>query len=477
MSALGRILFCEMRETELTTALQQYFGYSQFRPGQREIVSALTDGQDCLAIMPTGGGKSICFQLPGILRQGTVIVISPLISLMQDQVFQLEKRGVAAAFINSSLTSSEQRRRLRVFAKKGYRFVYLAPERLHDPQVLQAAQQAGVSLIVVDEAHCLSEWGHDFRPSYLQISTFISHISPRPPVGAFTATATPKTQQEIIKSLDLTNPYVSIGSFRRSNLRLIVHHCPSRVTKELQLVRLLKRYHNQSGIIYVATRIAAESLTQQLRNFHLFHKKIEAYHGGLDTSKRTAIQQRFITNQTPVIVATNAFGMGVDKPDIRWVIHAQPSSSVENYSQEVGRAGRDGQPADCHTLLLSADEQIVSELCQNSRQRQKYSVLLRLLHDDHQCRMQSLAAYFGENSEKCGQCDCCIPAQDWALPNERLIYALLSKQCHIYHHPFPIPYTTLKWLSLLQPTNHQSQIKVPGLGKGRESDHPMLLPD
>lgn len=299
-----------MRLSPLKT-LHKYFGYPSFRPGQIEIIRSIISGKDTLALLPTGGGKSICFQIPGIILPGTCIVVSPLISLMKDQVDQLTKRGISATYINSSLKKEEIENRLANLAQ--YKFCYVAPERLKTKSFQIICQDLQISLLIIDEAHCISEWGHDFRPSYTDINKFAISLKSRPIVAAFTATATKRVVEDIISSLQLIKPQTFSQGFYRHNLHFSVISCASNYQKEVWLFRLLKLNQGKSGIIYTMTRERTEYLVELLKQFHI---TAACYHGGLPSQQRATIQDQFIKNKIPLIVATNAFGMGIDKPKV-----------------------------------------------------------------------------------------------------------------------------------------------------------------
>ncbi len=317
--------------------LKKYWGYDTFRPAQAEIIQSVIDGKDTFALLPTGGGKSLCFQIPGMYFEGMSIVISPLIALMKDQVENLEKRGVSATYINSSLPDYEIDRRLQGAMDGKYKFLYLAPERLTSQIFIQRLPAMPVSLLVVDEAHCISQWGYDFRPPYLEIHR-IRKIKPNIPVIAVTASATPEVQKDIILHLHLKTPVIFRQSFKRENLRYFVEQEQNAIQRILEIIRRT----SGTGIVYVRTRKAAEGIAKILEENNL---SAAAYHGGLTHSERDRIQSEWMKNTKRIMVATNAFGMGIDKPDVRFVIHYQLSADLENYYQEAGRGGRDGKTA------------------------------------------------------------------------------------------------------------------------------------
>jgi ATP-dependent DNA helicase RecQ len=332
------------------------FGLSCFRPGQRDVVQALLDGKDCLCIMPTGGGKSLCFQLPALMRPGLTLVVSPLIALMKDQVDALAERGIAATFINSSLTGGEQRERMEAMAAGRYDLVYIAPERLRSTAFLEKVQQSQVHLLAVDEAHCISEWGHDFRPDYTKLGRFRERLGYPQTIG-LTATATPKVRADIIQQLRLRQPAVFITGFARENLHFEVDHPSGSRDKFDRLLALLKETPG-AGIIYGSTRKRCEELVGLLRES--IERKVGLYHAGLEADARRRVQDDFMEDRVPIVVATNAFGMGIDKADLRFVVHYNLPGSLEAYYQEAGRAGRDGQPSRC-TLLFSTEDRYIQE--------------------------------------------------------------------------------------------------------------------
>lgn len=334
----------------------QHFGLSSFRPGQREVIQAITAGDDCLCVMPTGGGKSLCFQMPSLIRPGLTIVVSPLIALMKDQVDSLVRNGIPAALINSSLTAGEQQSRLRDAATGKYKLVYVAPERLRNRQFLDAIRATPIQLLAIDEAHCISQWGHDFRPDYARIGQFRDWLGGVQTV-ALTATATARVRQDIIDVLGLKKPKQFMSGFARPNLHFGVVTCQTDRDKDEQLESFLKRTQG-AGIIYVATRKRCEALVEWIGQ--KMRLSVGAYHAGLLPEQRRVIQERFMNNQLRLIVATNAFGMGIDKPDLRFVIHYNMPGSLEAYYQEAGRAGRDGKHSVC-TLLYSFQDRYIQE--------------------------------------------------------------------------------------------------------------------
>lgn len=317
--------------------LKETFGFNEYRHGQNDAVSAILEGRDALVVMPTGAGKSLCFQLPALVLPGVTIVVSPLIALMKDQVDDLQERNIAATFINSSLSGTEIARRLDEVTSGAIKLLYIAPERFYDAGFLQALKNITVSLFAVDEAHCISEWGHDFRPSYLQLKKAIEAVG-RPPVAALTATATPDVRDDIVRALGLNNPFVLVTGFDRPNLTYgVIRATPTE--KIGHVVDLVKKITGP-GIVYAGTRDTVDSIAEILR---MHNVKALAYHAGMDAGERERNQQRFMNDEAQVIVATNAFGLGIDKPNVRLLIHVDMPGTLEAYYQEAGRAGRDGK--------------------------------------------------------------------------------------------------------------------------------------
>ncbi|MNX37840.1 ATP-dependent DNA helicase RecQ [compost metagenome] len=334
----------------LENALQRYFGHSTFREGQRQVVQAVLDGKQTVAIMPTGQGKSVCYQLPAMMLDGTTLVVSPLIALMKDQVDGLIERGIPATFINSSLDADEAEHRLAQLAAGAYKLVYIAPERFRNRAFVAALKGVTISRLAIDEAHCLSQWGHDFRPDYLRLRDALSLLG-RPPVLAATATATPEVREDIIKQLGLKDPTVFVTGFDRPNLRYVVRPASGESAKLAKVSEIVANVKGP-GIIYAATRKSVETIAE-----HLASEGIPAapYHAGMDDASRDGAQDAFMSGRARIVVATNAFGMGVDKPDVRLVLHYDLPGTIEAYYQEAGRAGRDGKPSYCVLMFSAAD--------------------------------------------------------------------------------------------------------------------------
>jgi ATP-dependent DNA helicase RecQ len=330
-------------------ALERHFGFREFLPGQEPVVSSLLAGRDTLAVMPTGGGKSLCYQLPAMVMEGVTLVVSPLIALMKDQVDGLVRKGVPATMINSTLTPAEQTERLREMSAGKFKLVYIAPERFRSSAFIRALKGVPIALVAVDEAHCLSQWGHDFRPDYLRLSEALEVLE-HPQTAAFTATATPEVRDDILKVLKLREPFVSISGFERPNLSLRVTHCDGHREKYARLKDLVESH--RTGIVYCSTRKKVEEVSASLSGMGV---KLVAYHGGMEDKDREWAQNVFLDRSYDVVVATNAFGMGIDRSDVRFVAHFDVPGSIEAYYQEAGRAGRDGEPSECELLFNYAD--------------------------------------------------------------------------------------------------------------------------
>ena len=405
-----------MTEAEIREGLDRWFGHDDFRAGQYAPVEAVVNGRDAVVIMPTGAGKSLCFQLSALLLPGVTIVVSPLIALMRDQVAALERRSIPATFINSTLDRADYEYRVRELLAGNYKLVYIAPERFANANFRQLLARVKISLLAVDEAHCISQWGHDFRPDYLSLGELVA-AHPEMRVMAVTATATPDVRRDIIAQLKLENRgaaelYVQVQGFSRLNLNLSV--CPCRTHDEkLDHVLALVRAHH-TGIVYVATRKHAQAVYDKLRGANLGESEALMYHAGLEPGERSRVQGRFVAAKYPIVVATNAFGMGVDRADIRFVAHWDVPGSVEAYYQEVGRAGRDGLPAWCELLFNFADVHTQEFFFRDSENPTRGRALLRQMIaycDTRMCRHAFILDYFGEKvkGDVCGGCDHCGP--------------------------------------------------------------------
>ena len=426
--------------------LKQYYGYDHFREGQIPVIEAVLEGRDVLGIMPTGAGKSVCYQVPALMMEGITIVISPLISLMKDQVGTLNQMGIHAAFLNSSLTAGQYYKALQLAKQGRYKIIYVAPERLETDSFLDFAlsEQVKIAFVAVDEAHCVSQWGQDFRPGYLKILDFLERLAYRPVVGAYTATATAEVREDILDILKLQDPYVETTGFDRGNLFFAVK---KPVDKYKELVSYLKEKgydtSGDSGIIYCLTRKSVEQVSYDLRNEGF---SVTRYHAGLSDEERKENQENFIYGKRHIMVATNAFGMGIDKPDVRFVIHYNMPKNMESYYQEAGRAGRDGEPSECilyyeprdvrtNRLFIENGEEN-SELDDVTRQIVRERDLERLKQMTFycftsECLRQYILNYFGEKSSSyCGNClNCQTQFEEADITEEaktilRCLYAL-----------------------------------------------------
>lgn len=395
---------------KLLEILSKYYGYTSFRKGQESIINSILSEKDVLAIMPTGGGKSICYQLPALILDGMTIVISPLISLMKDQVDALKTMGINAAFINSSLSNKEFNEILNNIRKNNYKILYIAPERLDAHEFIELINNNTISQIAIDEAHCVSQWGHDFRLSYRRISDFIKNLPKRPIITAFTATASEEVRADIINLLCLENPDCYITGFDRENLSINIVKSSS---KNKYILDYIKNHKNESGIIYAATRKEVENIHNGLSKRNI---SVSKYHAGLSKNERSKNQEDFINDDVDIMVATNAFGMGIDKPNIRWVIHYNMPQSIENYYQEIGRAGRDGEKSECVLLFSPGDVHIQKYLIdigvENPErklfQHKKIQYMIDLVYSNS-CYRRTILNYFGENYiEDCNNCSNCL---------------------------------------------------------------------
>ena len=397
--------------------LKKYFGYDEFREGQELLIDSILKGMDVLGIMPTGAGKSLCYQLPALLLPGITLVISPLISLMKDQVQTLNQAGIHAAFINSSLTENQIRKALTLAAEGQYKIIYVAPERLETSGFMEFAMKAEISMVTVDEAHCISQWGQDFRPSYLKIVEFIKKLSCRPVISGFTATATETVKEDILCVLGLHNPRVLVTGFDRKNLYFAVER-PRK--KDAYVLDYVRNHSEECGIIYCATRKNVESVCEMLKENGM---SAIAYHAGLGNEERKINQDDFIYDRKQVIVATNAFGMGIDKSNVRYVIHYNMPQNLENYYQEAGRAGRDGEPSECILLYSPQDIMINRFLMEYKEANLAAETDISLIQERDEERLQIMShycmttnclreyilRYFGEKStDQCGNCSNCM---------------------------------------------------------------------
>jgi len=412
----------------ISGTLKSVFGYDSFRPKQEAIIEAGLDGRDVLAILPTGGGKSLCYQLPALMREGLTVVVSPLIALMKDQVDQMEAAGVAATFLNSSISFSERQQRLAGLNKGTYKLLYVAPERIFAEGFLEDLKRWRVSAIAIDEAHCISEWGHQFRPEYRQLAELRKHF-PGVPFVALTATATERVRRDIVTQLALQNPAIFVASFYRSNLRYRV--TPKKKVRQ-QVCNFVKERPDVSGIVYCLARKTTEEYATALQEIGI---KARPYHAGLSDEQRAANQEAFIRDDVSVVCATVAFGMGINKPNVRYVLHADLPKNIESFYQETGRAGRDGLPSEC-TLLYGAGDvlklrRFISEMEDVDAARIAEQQLRQMadFSENTGCRWAALVRYFGEELEagRCGTCDNCVDelsqedVTEWAV---KLIYCV-----------------------------------------------------
>ena len=402
--------------------LSDVFGYESFRPGQESVVSAILSGRDVMAVMPTGAGKSLCYQIPALVLDGITLVVSPLISLMRDQVSALLQNGVRAAYLNSSLTQRQYMLALDNARRDVYKIIYVAPERLLTGSFLDFALQAEIAQVVVDEAHCVSQWGQDFRPGYLDIAPFIERLPKRPRVSAFTATATESVKKDIMRLLELQNPYAVTTGFDRPNLFFEVRREGNR---DMMLLRFLKEQQGKSGIVYCGTRKGVEEVTDLL-----VQNGVDAvgYHAGMGDEERQNAQEDFVSDRAPVIVATNAFGMGIDKSNVSFVVHYNMPKDLESYYQEAGRAGRDGEDAVCCLLYQPSDVHLNTFLIEHAQENaQLDSETQKIVTERAKERLRQMTyyattggclrarilSYFGETMEspRCGNCSGCLQAQ------------------------------------------------------------------
>ena len=407
----------------INQTLKQYFGYDSLRTWQEELINGILAGHDVLGIMPTGAGKSLCYQLPALILKGITLVISPLISLMSDQVKALNQAGVHAAYINSSLTENQIRMALSYASQGRYKIIYVAPERLNTPRFLDFACNADISMLTVDEAHCISQWGQDFRPSYLEIAGFLTRLPRRPIVSAFTATATERVKNDIVASLGLNNPVTMVTGFDRPNLffRVVTRRGGSQ--KDNSIINYVKKHEDESGIIYCATKKNVDKLYTLLNEQGI---SVGRYHAGLSNDERKQNQEDFTYDRIRVMVATNAFGMGIDKSNVRYVLHYNMPQSLEYYYQEAGRAGRDGEEAECVLFFSKQDIMINKFLLQNkasagdvasdmqktANDQRKLQQMINYCETD-KCLREFILSYFGDTTPCiCNKCSNCVVVED-----------------------------------------------------------------
>lgn len=453
-------------------ALHTYFGYSSFREHQEEVVANALQGKDQLVILPTGGGKSLCYQLPALMLPGITLVISPLISLMQDQIKQLDGLGIPAATLNSSLSNEMRQNVLLLIRSERVKILYLSPETLFSALGMQILRQSTISLIAIDEAHCISQWGHDFRPEYAQLGV-IKEEMPSIPLLALTATADPATRQDIIAQLQMVNPIEVVGDFDRPNIRLAVRRGRKKADKLREIVDFItdleENDSESSGIIYATSRKDTEMLASFLNDQGI---RALPYHASMSATERALVHNAFLSGQVTAVCATVAFGMGIDKPDVRWVIHYNMPKNIEEYYQEIGRAGRDGEPAAALLFYSYADIFALNKMIQNttlqdlSRQKMEY---MKQFCESQVCRRRVLLGYFGTRVEEdCHNCDACLlpkePTIDGTIPAQKAMSAVIRTGERV---TLPLVIDILRGSRRLE-VLHYGYHRLPTYGVGRD---------
>ena len=476
--------------TEARRLLYEHFGFSSFRGAQETLIAALLAGRDALGIMPTGAGKSMCYQIPALMLPGITLVISPLISLMQDQVRALKAAGIRGAYLNSSLTYPQYLKALDNARMGMYKIIYVAPERLGTEEFSRFAQSVEISLVAVDEAHCVSQWGHDFRPSYMSIAPFVASLPQRPILAAFTATATPSVREDILAHLGLRQPEIAVTGFDRENL---IFRVLRPTDKRGTLLEFVKQHQMDSGIVYCSTRKQVERVTEFLRENGI---SAAGYHAGMSEQDRREIQNQFLFDKLRVMVATNAFGMGIDKQNVGYVVHYNMPKNMEAYYQEAGRAGRDGSKAEC-LLLYGAGDVHTAEFFINSstedveggpqavlaRRRIEYDKLEKMKNYcfTSDCLRHYILSYFGEDSPaRCGNCGNCLAranifaalkqrTQRSAASTERSLYEMLRSVRMDFAEKASLPPElvfsdrTLREMAAQKPQNEYEMLQIPGV--------------
>lgn len=439
-----------------TQVLQQYFGYSDFREGQLEIITSVLKKRNTLALLPTGGGKSICFQIPGIMLSGMTVVISPLLSLIKDQVEALQAKNIPALALTSEVSKAEKQSLLDAIKKNPFYFIYASPEMLETGWWQKHISVQDISLVVIDEAHCISEWGHDFRPSYRRIVRSLQLEQHKTPLSAFTATATSKTIAEITSNLGISEQNVFRHNRIPAHIFVSVDRLRSTSQKLIKLCKILNRHAGQSGIIYALTRNETEQIAAQIARFDFHHRwgRVHYYHGGMEQKERAAIQEQFLENKINIIVATNAFGMGVDKPDIRFVVHVDLPNSIEAFVQEIGRAGRDRNPAKSYLLFNPTNLKVNLAMATSKHKMDTLKKALSFARK-RSCYKYHLSRYFDidQDLRKCGSCSNCVLRTSTPKTIVKIDPLLSTKvqQELIYE---------------LQPFTAKHYLQIPGLGKG-----------